>query len=136
MNEYLNFLQTGLDGASERQSALTNNIANADTPGYKREDVDFRSTLRGKMEGNSSGGGRTELRRTHPGHLAGRRTEGTGAEFKRYKETDTSYRYDENNVDIEREMAELSKNEIYFSTLSQQINAKFNNLGTVLERGG
>jgi flagellar basal-body rod protein FlgB len=38
-------------GAWLRQTLLTNNVANADTPGYQREDVNFEATLRGAMAG-------------------------------------------------------------------------------------
>ena len=35
-----------LDGTATRQRALSNNIANAETPGYRRQDVDFATQLR------------------------------------------------------------------------------------------
>ncbi|HTA13491.1 MAG TPA: flagellar basal body protein [Solirubrobacteraceae bacterium] len=38
-------LETAMRGAWQRQTALTGNIANADTPGYQRKDVNFESTL-------------------------------------------------------------------------------------------
>ena len=42
-------LETAMRGAWQRQTALTGNIANADTPGYQRKDVDFESTLSAAM---------------------------------------------------------------------------------------
>lgn len=47
-------LEAAMRGASLRQTLLTNNIANADTPGYHREDVDFQATLRGALAGGES----------------------------------------------------------------------------------
>jgi flagellar basal-body rod protein FlgB len=44
-------LATAMRGAWQRQTLLTNNISNADTAGYKREDVDFQSTLRSALSG-------------------------------------------------------------------------------------
>lgn len=41
MDSLINLLQKGLEGASLRQETLINNIANVNTPGYKRADVDF-----------------------------------------------------------------------------------------------
>ena len=38
-------LEAAMRGAWTRQTALTNNVANADTPGYHREDVNFESAL-------------------------------------------------------------------------------------------
>ena len=42
---YINVLQTGLDASWTRNSVIANNIANADTPGYKRKDVQFEDYL-------------------------------------------------------------------------------------------
>jgi flagellar basal-body rod protein FlgB len=38
-------LEAAMRGAWTRQTALTNNVANAETPGYVREDVNFESAL-------------------------------------------------------------------------------------------
>jgi flagellar basal-body rod protein FlgB len=43
-----------MNGAMMRQTLLTNNIANADTPGYKPEDVNFQSTLQNAIDGGQS----------------------------------------------------------------------------------
>ena len=42
-------LEAAMRGSWERQTALTNNIANADTPGYQPQDVNFESALQGAM---------------------------------------------------------------------------------------
>jgi flagellar basal-body rod protein FlgB len=47
-------LERAIQGASTRQSALADNIANANTPGYRRKDVDFHSALRGAMSRDKS----------------------------------------------------------------------------------
>ncbi|MFN2364136.1 MAG: flagellar basal body rod protein FlgB, partial [Halarsenatibacteraceae bacterium] len=67
MNRVMQILEQGIDGASRRQSHISNNIANADTPGYKREDIDFKSALR-KLAGPERG---LSLSRTRNNHLAG-----------------------------------------------------------------
>ena len=41
-------------GSMQRQTLLTNNLANADTPGYQREDVNFQSTLQNAMASGQS----------------------------------------------------------------------------------
>lgn len=43
-------LEAAMRGSMLRQTLLTNNLANADTPGYQREDVDFQSTLQNAMQ--------------------------------------------------------------------------------------
>jgi flagellar basal-body rod protein FlgB len=47
-------LEAAMRGSWQRETALTNNIANADTPGYEREEVNFESALRGAMNGGES----------------------------------------------------------------------------------
>jgi flagellar basal-body rod protein FlgB len=42
-------LQAAIRGSSLRQTALAQNVANANTPGYQRKDVDFESSLRAAM---------------------------------------------------------------------------------------
>ena len=42
---YINILDKAADASWKRESAISNNIANTDTPGYKRQDVDFESAL-------------------------------------------------------------------------------------------
>ena len=43
--DYTNILDKAADASWMRENVITNNIANIDTPGYKRQDVDFESVL-------------------------------------------------------------------------------------------
>jgi flagellar basal-body rod protein FlgB len=43
-------LQEAMQGSMLRQTLLTNNLANVDTPGYQRQDVDFQGALRAALE--------------------------------------------------------------------------------------
>jgi flagellar basal-body rod protein FlgB len=47
-------LEAAMRGSMQRQTLLTNNLANANTPGYQREDVNFQSTLASAMQGGQS----------------------------------------------------------------------------------
>jgi flagellar basal-body rod protein FlgB len=47
-------LEAAMRGSWQRQTALTNNIANADTPGYQPQEVDFESELQSAVSGGSS----------------------------------------------------------------------------------
>lgn len=132
MDPFINLLQKGLDGAAIRQQTLANNIANVDTPDYKRRDVDFLSTL--KKEAHSlEQESILPLRVTDDKHLA---TSHSSKPFKKLHMTNTSNRQDDNNVDVEYEMAELAKNSIYYNTLIQQINERFKLTRDVIEKGG
>jgi flagellar basal-body rod protein FlgB len=47
-------LESAMRGSMMRQSLLTNNLANVDTPGYQREDVNFQGTLASAMQSGQS----------------------------------------------------------------------------------
>ena len=44
--DYVNVLDKAADASWKRESLISNNIANVDTPGYKRQDLDFQSALK------------------------------------------------------------------------------------------
>lgn len=135
----------GLDGAYLRHKALSNNIANVSTPRYKRKDVNFIETLKRNInnikkepDGNSSSS--VQLARTNSSHFKFKannaRLHYNGVEnFKINNYSNTSYRNDENNVDIDAEMAKLAKNNLYYSTLTQRAAGKFDLLQEVIQKG-
>jgi flagellar basal-body rod protein FlgB len=47
-------LEAAMRGSWQRETTLTNNIANADTPNYQRQEVDFESTLQTALDGGQS----------------------------------------------------------------------------------
>ena len=47
--DYVNVLDKAADASWLRNDAISNNLANADTPNYKRQDVDFESQLKQAM---------------------------------------------------------------------------------------
>lgn len=131
MDPLINLLEKGLTWASMRQEALVNNIANVDTPGYKRKDVEFLSAL--KQEVQKKDKSNLFMKKTDERHIMTARKE---KPFKNLHIQNTSYRNDSNNVDIDLEMAELAKTEFYYITLAQHISKKFASLNNVIEKGG
>ena len=51
---YINVLEKAADASWIRNAAISNNIANVDTPGYKRKDVDFEKYLQSAVAGGGS----------------------------------------------------------------------------------
>lgn len=119
-------LERGLDFAAQRQELLASNIANVETPDYKRRDLDFESLLKGLEEQNK----RINLARTSLRHLSGsvKNEEGFPVE-----EESITIRDDGSSIDVEREMATLLENGLYYQTLSKLTSGKFNLLRTVLK---
>lgn len=118
-------LEAGLDWAAKRQQAIANNIANVDTPGYKRQDVTFPETL-AQVQNT-----KLKLRRTNAGHMSPLATEA----FFTIKHQGTSLRNDSNNVDMEAETAELAKNTLYYDALIDRVGGYFRNLRLVISEG-
>ncbi len=122
--DYVNVLSKAADAAWTRNDVIANNIANVDTPGYKRQDVNFEAQLRQAL-GNS----RYETVDSKVSHL-------TSTELNARIYTDSanfSYRLDGNNVDIDTEEVELAANQIKYNGLIDSINQEFANLKLVMK---
>ncbi|GAB6180184.1 flagellar basal body rod protein FlgB [Desulfotomaculum defluvii] len=119
-----NLLQTGLDATALRQRVIANNVANINTPGFKKSYVSFEDQLKIAM-GKSS----DSLKGTHPWHIGV-----TGPEIKpEVKQvSETTMRFDGNNVDIDEEMVNLAATTIQYDVISQGIIDHFNILGNVI----
>ena len=108
-------LERALSGASLRQQTLTENLANANTPGYQRKDVDFHGTLQRALLGGTPG-----LERT--GFAAQETGEG-------------AVRADGSTVDVDREATELAENGLEYQALSTVVAARAAILRTAMGRG-
>ncbi|MFZ5639095.1 MAG: flagellar basal body rod protein FlgB [Bacillota bacterium] len=121
-------MEKALDAASMRNSVIADNLANVDTPGFKRSEVKFEDELARAL--NKSGG--ITGRRTHEKHLPIGVQPATEVAPRLEVQHDTSMRNDGNNVDIDREMAALAKNTILYNALVQQISGEFQKLKSVI----
>jgi flagellar basal-body rod protein FlgB len=120
-------LEQSLDYSSAKNRAISTNIANIDTPNYKSKDVVFKNVLNNTLESSF------KPKTTHSKHIPFNQTT-----FKPYQvvtNDNTTYNNNGNNVDVDVEMAEMAKNQIYYNSLVDRINGKFGSLQTVL-RGG
>lgn len=100
-----------LDRLSLRQNVLSGNLANVNTPGYKRREVDFAIELEQAQSGI-------------PNPAAGGARESNGA-----------LRIDGNGVDIEQEVFMLGENEIRYQTTTQMARGYFRGLKNVIREG-
>lgn len=120
---YINVLDKAADASWLRNEVISNNIANVDTPGYKRKDVQFESYLKTAVAGSDSldeSVNNLDLDTLNPTTY----TEYPGL----------SYRYDGNNVDIDTESAELAKNQLRYYTLLDSMTQELSRLRAVLNR--
>jgi flagellar basal-body rod protein FlgB len=126
---HFRLLERTLDAAVLRQSVIANNIANADTPYYKRADVQFEDLLKEQL-GNSASS--LKGRRTDPRHIS---IGGKGMLVDPQITVDrhTVMNNNENNVDIDAEMALMAKNQLRYNTLIQQVSHEIKMARTALE---
>ena len=122
--DYINVLNRAADAAWQRNEAISNNIANVDTPGYKRQDVAFESVLQQALGNNRYQSMDDKVANVNLSRLRGR----AYVDYANY-----SYRLDGNNVDIENENVMLAENQLKYQGLISSINQEFTNLQTVMK---
>ena len=116
--DYINVLDKAADASWLRETAITNNLANIDTPGYKRLDVDFQSVLKREL-GMSKYTSLDKKVRGLNGDL-------TGLNVSTFTDSSSySYRLDGNNVDVDTENVELASEQIRYQALTSSITSQF-----------
>lgn len=96
--EVYNLIKMGLDAATLRANAISQNIANVNTPGYKSKYVTFEETLKSKSK--------------------------TGPKIILEESEASSMRSDGNNVDLEVEKVNQASNSLQYNALITVMNAK------------
>lgn len=122
--DYVNVLDKAADASWLRNDAIGNNLANVDTPGYKRQDVAFESVLKKAL-------GKSHFR-TMDAKVADldlkRLTPNVYRDYSEY-----SYRLDKNNVDVDSEGVMLAENQLKYQGLMVGIKQEFSNLQAVMK---
>lgn len=123
--DYIDVLNTAANAKMLRNELLSNNIANDNTPGYKRKDLEFEVHLNRAIE--SAGSERDSLTKKI------RNMDLSEARMMIYADnSDLSYRLDENNVDQSVEQAELAANQIQYNALIDSMTHEFSRIKSVL----
>lgn len=126
--DYINILDKAADASWLRETAITNNLANIDTPGYKRTDVDFQSVLKREL-----GLSKYESLDKRVRSLNGRLSD---LDVTTYTDASNySYRLDENNVDVDTENVELASEQIRYEALTSSINSQFSCMKAAMGKG-
>lgn len=111
-------LQGAINAAEMRQRVISNNIANVDTPKFKRSEVLFESLLEQNM---GSGNSQFIGRRTNARHIPIGQSSSI-PDAKVITDENSVMNNDVNNVDIDREMSLLAKNQLNYNYYVQQLN--------------
>lgn len=118
-----------LDADALRQRVIANNIANVNTPGFKRSEVSFTDQLRSAL-------GRKDIKllTTHPRHF-GAPVDIKDIRAKVVIDNNTSMRLSGNNVDIDQEMVNSAANEIHYQAVTDMLTGKYSGLIKVITGG-
>lgn len=128
-------LEKALDGLSQRQRAITNNVANIDTPNFKTTEVTFEEDLQSAIQRGPAPDS-LALRVADSRHIGSVQQISLDAVQPRSTQMLTSsIRNDGNNVDVDREMTRLAETQIFFQTATQLMNTKFQQLKTAIWEG-
>ena len=122
--DYINVLDKAADASWLRNQAIANNIANVDTPGYKREDITFEKELTKALKHSHFDTMDAKVKNLRTDQLQART-------YKDYRSL--SYRLDKNNVDIDTENEILAKNQLVYEGLMNSIQSEFGNLKNAMK---
>lgn len=124
---YVNVLNKAADASWTRNEVIANNIANNDTPGYKRKDIKFEDYLKNEVTKDYYSGGDLNKRIANVNL--------NNLDTTIYTDQSTlSYRLDGNNVDINTENANLAENQIKYYALLDSMSQEFSRIKTVLSK--
>jgi len=113
-------LSHSLDLHLLRHSVIMDNIANAETPYYKSRRVDFEKALEQAVQAQEDGMPGGNIGQVEP-HI--------------YQDPDAEVGQDLNSVDMDREMAQLTKNEVKYNAITQAAKYKFSVLKFAISEG-
>ncbi|RUS46504.1 flagellar basal body rod protein FlgB [Cohnella sp. AR92] len=113
-------LEGAVKAASLRQQVISSNVANVDTPNFKRSDVAFEELLEQAMGSGNAGslaGTRTDER-----HMVIGSASGSAPQAQVVTDESTIFNNSKNNVDIDKEMSQLAENQLRYYMFIQAIN--------------
>lgn len=131
----IDIVEKSLNGLTARQRVIGENIANADTPKYKRMEVAYEAQLRAAMKSKEKNASddlelaTNDARHFSVGPMASS-IDDVHATLTQV--TDETFRVDGNNVDIDTEMAKMAETNIRFNTMATVARNKFDGLKNVL----
>ena len=122
--DYINVLDKAADASWKRQELISNNIANQDTPGYKRQDISFETELQQALKFSKYTSVDDKVSNIKLSRLNGKQY----TDYGNY-----SYRLDGNNVDPEQEQVKLASNQLKYQGLMNSLTQEFQNLQSVMK---
>ena len=105
-----------LNFRGERQKVISSNIANINTPGYKTTELVFEDELNNSITNNS-----LQLKATNSKHMTNINSSLANSNPKLMEVDNLEEQNDGNNVNLDTQMGEMSKNKILFDAIQSSI---------------
>lgn len=121
-NTSMSILERSMDAVWLRQQVISNNIANAATPGYKSQHVEFEDLLEAQMQkaGSNENDAQEALEHVEPRIVS---------------DENTMAQEDGNNVDLDYENIEMARAQTQYNYLTSSLNSQINRLKYVITEG-
>ena len=127
----LDILHRSMDTSMLRQDVIADNIANADTPNFKRSFINFESRLQAALESEGSGGMQAAM--THKRHIPFQQPiDYRSVQPNRQLDYLTTSDNNGNNVDIEEESMNVLNNQLLYTLMTDSVNQQFARANLVL----
>jgi flagellar basal-body rod protein FlgB len=123
----LDAMEAYMTRLSQRQQVVASNLANIDTPGFKTKDISFHATMQ-ELLSDSFG-----IRTTRPEHI--KAWAPISPQTQAFEAQAKTVRADGNNVDLDRELLNLSETAFGYSLITQMVRGKFRTLAISINEG-
>jgi len=115
-NSIIALIEAGIKAESLRQKAIANNIANLETPGYRRIDVKFEELLAKSLDSSGS----VDLSKLEP---------------QIYRPKQTPVKSNGNDVSLENEVGAMIKNSLRYTLYIRLLNKKYRGIESAINVG-
>ena len=127
LDKLMGFHQKAMQIRTDRMEVIAGNLANADTPGYKAQDIDFQKAMKSAQYDQ-----RHSLNRTHEKHFAGQMQTQGELEYRVPTQPDTG---DGNTVEVQTERNTFLDNGLRYQAGLQFLNGKIKGMKKALAGG-
>ncbi|MEO8019006.1 MAG: flagellar basal body rod protein FlgB [Pseudomonadota bacterium] len=129
LDQYVSVHATALEVRARRGELIANNLANADTPGYRARDIDFRQAM-ARASGDPASS--VSLSTTQPGHIGAANSADASTNPDLKFRTPLAPALDGNTVDAQIEQAAFAENAVRYQATLTFLNSKFRGLLTAI----
>ena len=129
----IDILHRGMSANLMRQEVIANNVANSDTPNFKRSVVNFESSLAQAIKSEDTEANTMVAKMTDPRHMPFyRAVDYKDVTPRRVLDFMSSSKNNGNNVDIEEETSNAVAAQLSYNMMVQSVTGEFNNVNLVL----